>query len=145
MVLNMQYCGNQKWPCPGFLTNTQWKSTICTLNQEMGTLFCLEKSVISSWPQYKPHLCVLNTCVREECHPASLAIESKAVHPAHLSVSEARAAQASCIPLPLQNGKEVLRGIPYFQWFSDGCVASEEFRNTESSKITLKITRVSWL
>jgi len=31
------------------------------------------------------------------------------------SVSEARSARASCIPLPLQNGKEVLRGIPYFQ------------------------------
>lgn len=128
MGLHMQSCGNQKWPCPEFLTNTLLKSTICTLNQS-------GKSVILSYPQYKLHLCFLNTCVREECHHTSLASESGAVHPAHLSVTEAPSAQASCIPPPLQNGKEVLGGIPYFQWFSDGCFASEEFRNTVFSSV----------
>lgn len=133
MVLLMLYRGNQKGPWPGFLTNTLWKPTVCALNQETGSW------TTSAWKKIcDPSFTAAQTsslfsehsCLREECHPTSLASESEAAPPAHLSGRAARFTQASCIPLPRQNGKEVLGGIPSFQWFSDGCCASEEFGNT---------------
>lgn len=118
---------------------------ICSLHQEMRALFCLEKSGILSSPHYKRHLCFLNICAGEECCRTSLALESKAAHPACLCKWSSLCPGREHSSAAAGRERGTLRNSWIFSDFQKAALPREEFRNTVFKKSRITETESRWL